>query len=521
VTSPHELIDPAFTALPYRRLAAAALSRARDFGVTHADFRFERVRYQHLSVRDGHLQGAEDSENLGFAVRVVHRGAWGFAAGVALTTDEAVKVTEQAVNVALVAAAMTRTPVELADEPVYDDVAWCSAYDVDPFKVALSEKSALLEDWTRRLLANDTVEHAQASLQQVHENKFYADLAGTSTTQQRIRLQPFVEAHGSRGDHFDSMATLAPPVGRGWEYLGDSPDAWDFDAEVDRLPQLLAEKLAAPSVVAGRYDLVIDPSNLWLTIHESIGHATELDRALGYEANYAGTSFATPDRLGELQYGASSMHVTADRTTPHGLASTGWDDEGVESQSWDIIRDGVLVGYQLDRSMAHTHGATLNAGRSNGCAYADSSAHVPIQRMANVSLQPDPDGPDTAGLVSQVERGIYVVGDKSWSIDMQRFNFQFTGQRFYAIEDGELKGQVRDVAYQATTTDFWRSMSAVGGPQTYVLGGAFNCGKAQPGQVAAVSHGCPSALFRDVRVLNVADEAHWSGAAGAAEGEGS
>jgi TldD protein len=519
VTSSHERIDPGFTALPYRRLAAAALSRARDFGVTHADFRFERVRYQHLSVRDGRLQGAEDSEDLGFAVRVIHRGAWGFAAGVALTTDEAVKVAEQAVNVALVAAAMTRTPVELADEPVHDDVAWCSAYDLDPFDVALSEKSALLEDWTRRLLTDDAVEHAHAWLQQVHENKFYADLAGTTTTQQRVRLQPFVEAHGSRGDRFDSMATIAPPVGRGWEYLNGSPVAWDFDAEIDRLPELLAEKLAAPSVTAGRYDLVIDPSNLWLTIHESIGHATELDRALGYEANYAGTSFATPDQLGELQYGAPSMHVTADRTTPHGLASAGWDDEGVEAQSWDIIRDGVLVGYQLDRSMAHTFGATLNAGRSNGCAYADSSAHVPIQRMANVSLQPDSDGPDTTGLIGQVEHGIYVVGDKSWSIDMQRFNFQFTGQRFYAIENGELKGQVRDVAYQATTTDFWRSMSAVGGPETYVLGGAFNCGKAQPGQVAAVSHGCPSALFRDVRVLNVADEAHASGPSGTAEGE--
>jgi TldD protein len=504
VTSAHDRIDPSFLALPYRRMAAAALSRARDFGVSHADFRFERVRYQHLSVRDGHLQGAEDAEDLGFAVRVVHQGAWGFAAGVALTTDEAVKVAEQAVNVALVAAGMTRSPVELAAEPVYDDVAWCSAYDVNPFEVALAEKTALLEDWTRRLVASDAVEHASASLQQVQENKFYTDLAGTTTTQQRIRLQPFAEAYGTRGDHFDSMASTAPPVGRGWEYL--SSGGWDFDRELAEIPDLLAEKLAAPSVTAGRYDLVIDPSNLWLTIHESIGHATELDRALGYEANYAGTSFATLDKLNQLQYGAPMMHVTGDRTTEHGLATIGYDDEGVETQSWDIVRDGVLVGYQLDRPMAHAFGADLNGGRSNGCAYADSPGHIPIQRMANVSLQPDPDGPDTAGLISQVERGLYIVGDKSWSIDMQRFNFQFTGQRFYAIEHGELKGQVRDVAYQATTTDFWRSMSAVGGPDTYVLGGAFNCGKAQPGQVASVSHGCPSALFRDIRVLNVADE---------------
>ena len=257
---------------------------------------------------------------------------------------------------------------------------------------------------------------------------------------------------------------------------------------------------------AGIYDLVIHPSNLWLTIHESIGHATELDRALGYEANYAGTSFATYDNLGTLAYGSPIMHVTGDRTTEHGLATVGYDDEGVQTQSWDIVRGGTLVGYQLDREMAHTYGAELNEGRSNGCSYADSPGHIPIQRMANVSLQPAPDGPDTDGLISQVERGIYVIGDRSWSIDMMRYNFQFTGQRFFRIEDGQLKGQLRDVAYQATTTDFWGSMEAVGGPQTYELGGAFNCGKAQPGQVAAVSHGCPSALFRDIRILNTTEE---------------
>lgn len=498
-------IDPTFTALPYRQLAEVALSRAAALGATHADFRFERVRYQHFSVRDAHLQGAEDVEDLGFAVRVINDGAWGFAAGVLLEPAEAMRVAEQAVQVAVVAARMTRSPIALAPEPVHADAVWCSAYDLNPLEVPLAEKTGLLCGWTAQLLRARSVEHATASLNQVQENKYYADLSGTSTTQQRIRLHPTVEVHGTHQDRFDSMASIAPPVGRGWEYLVDG--RYDFLGELDRLPDLLAEKLVAPSVVAGTYDLVIDPSNLWLTIHESIGHATELDRALGYEANYAGTSFATPDKLGVLQYGSPLMNVTGDRTTEHGLATVGFDDEGVEGQSWDIIRDGVLVGYQLDRPMAHNAGGTLNGGRSNGCAYADSPGHIPIQRMANVSLQPDPAGPDTAGLISQVERGLYIVGDKSWSIDMQRFNFQFTGQRFYAIENGELAGQVRDVAYQATTTDFWNSMSAVGGPQTYVLGGAFNCGKAQPGQVAAVSHGCPSALFRDVRVLNVSDEA--------------
>lgn len=498
-------IDPGFLELPLQRLAQAALERARDFGVDHADFRLERVRTQHLAVRDGALEGASDGEDLGFAVRVVLRGAWGFASGVELTVDEAVRVAEAAVNVAQVAGAMTTRPVELAPEPTYADVHWVSDYEVDPLEVPLADKAALLGGWTRDLLAGG-VDHATAGLQQVRENKFYADLAGSSITQQRVRLEPVLEAHASdrRTGRSDSMASLAPPVGRGYEALSDG--SFDFDGERAQLPGLLRDKLAAPSVEAGAYDLVIDANNLMLTIHESVGHATELDRALGYEASYAGTSFATLDQLGRLQYGSPAMHVTGDRTDPHGLATVGYDDDGVQTQAWDIVRDGVLVGFQLDRAMAHTYGADLNGGRSNGCAYADSPGHVPVQRMANVSLQPDPEGPDVAGLVSRVERGIHVVGHKSWSIDMQRYNFQFTGQRFYEIRDGELRGQLRDVAYQATTTDFWGAMEAVGGPQTYVLGGAMNCGKAQPGQVAAVSHGTPAALFRGIRILNTSEE---------------
>ncbi|GGO67947.1 TldD/PmbA family protein [Nocardioides deserti] len=506
-------LDPTFTALPHRSLGEVALSRARELGASHAEFRFERVRYQHLGVRDGALQGASDAEDLGFAVRVVHRGAWGFASGVVLTPEEAVRVADTAVQVARVAAAMTTTPVELAPEPTYDDVTWVSSYEIDPFTVPVAEKAALLIGWTERLRAGAAVDHASASLQQVDEHKYYADLAGTRTTQRRIRLQPSFEAMGTSADTFDSMASIAPPVGRGYEYLvgGSAGPLWDWDAELAEVPELLAEKLAAPSVEAGTYDLVIHPSNLWLTIHESIGHATELDRALGYEANYAGTSFATYDQLGTLQYGSPVMNVTGDRTVEHGLATTGYDDEGVATQQWDIVRDGVLVGYQLDRPMAamkpELAGPDHPQGRSNGCAYADSPGHIPIQRMANVSLQPAPDGPSTKDLISRVERGLYVVGDKSWSIDMQRYNFQFTGQRFHEIRDGEVVGQVRDAAYQSTTTDFWGSMEAVGGPQTWVLGGAFNCGKAQPGQVAAVSHGCPTALFRGVRILSTTDEA--------------
>jgi TldD protein len=509
-TVPHE-VDQSFLALPLRALADAALARARALGAEHADFRLEKVRSGALRLRDGRAAGGADTTDLGFAVRVVHGGAWGFASGVDLTMDAAAKVAAQAVAMAklsakVIAAAGSDERVELAPEPVHADRTWVSSYEVNPFDVPDAEKTALLAEWSGRLLAADGVSHADASLLTVQENKFYADTAGTSTTQQRVRLHPQLTAVAVDPDSgdFDSMRTLAPPVGRGWEYLAGGPaGGWDWDAELARIPELLAEKMRAPSVEAGGYDLVIDPSNLWLTIHESIGHATELDRALGYEAAYAGTSFATFDLLGKLKYGSPPMNVTGDRTAEHGLATVGYDDEGVAGQSWDLVRDGVLVGYQLDRRIAKLTGFE----RSNGCAFADSPGHVPVQRMANVSLRPAPDGPSTEELIAGVERGIYVVGDRSWSIDMQRYNFQFTGQRFFRIENGRLAGQVKDVAYQATTTDFWGSMEAVGGPQTYVLGGAFNCGKAQPGQIAAVSHGCPSALFRGVSVLNTTQEA--------------
>jgi TldD protein len=514
-------VDPEFTAYPWRELADAALQRAADLGAGHADFRAERIRGQQIGLSDGKLETLFDADDLGLAVRVVVEGTWGFASVIDLTPDAAARAAAEAVEVARVAAAINTERIELAPEPAHGDVSWVSAYQVDPFSVSVTEKIGLLADWSSRLLARDGIDHVDSSLLQVKECKFYTDGA-TTATQQRIRMHPVVTAVAVEpGGRFETMRTLAPPVGRGYEFLappgagsggpgasavkgeGEAGGRWDFAAELDEIPELLAAKLAAPSVQAGRYDLVIDPSNLWLTIHESIGHATELDRALGYEAAYAGTSFATPDLLGRLQYGSPLMHVTGDRTVPHGLATIGYDDEGVAAQSWDLITGGVLTGYQLDRRIARLQGL----GASNGCSFADSPGHMPIQRMANVSLQPAADGPSTAGLIAGVEDGIYVVGDKSWSIDMQRYNFQFTGQRFFRISRGQLAGQLRDVAYQATTTDFWNAMEAVGGPQTYVLGGAFNCGKGQPSQIAPVSHGCPAVLLRGIRILNTAQEA--------------
>ncbi|MGD1011192.1 MAG: TldD/PmbA family protein [Acidimicrobiales bacterium] len=495
--------DAEFLALPLESVSGAALGRARELGCEHAEVRIERIRTQFVRLRDGRLETSADNVELGVGLRVVKDGSFGFAATVELGTDAAANLANDAVATARASAPAMSESVELADEPSHGEVEWVSAYELDPSKVPTEEKVALLEDWSGRLLRAPGVDHATTEVLSVVEDKHYADLSGTVTTQRRVRVYPVVEAVAvdSQAGGFETMRTLAPPAGRGWEYL--LGDGWDFDHELARLPGYLAERLHAPSVVPGVYDLVIDPTNLWLTIHESIGHATELDRAMGYEAAYAGTSFATPDKLGKLAYGSKIMNVTGDRTVPHGLSTVGYDDEGVEAQSFDLIKDGVLVGYQLDRRIARHVGLR----RSNGCAFADSPAHVPIQRMANVSLKPAPgEGPTTEELVSSVQDGFYVVGDKSWSIDMQRYNFQFTGQRFFKIDKGKIAGQVRDLAYQSRTTEFWSSMAAVGGESTYFLGGAMNCGKGQPGQVAPVSHGCPSALFQGVRVLNTRAE---------------
>src|SRR6476661_3391029 len=406
-------VDPQFRALPLAALADAALTRARERGAQHADIRVERLVTQTISLRDGAVTGVGDETVVGLAVRVLVDGVWGFASHGDLTPERAAATAEQAVEVARTLAPVARERVERAAEPVHADAVWVSAYALDPFEVPTRDKVALLTEWSRRLLASDGVDHVQAGVAQVRECKFYADLAGTSTIQQRVRVAPTLTATAvNRAEGgFETMDSLAAPAGRGWEYL--TGDGWDFDAELATIPELLAEKVKAPSVVAGPYDLVIDPTNLWLTIHESVGHATEYDRAIGYEAAYAGTSFATPDKLGTLRYGSDLMHVTGDRTIDHGLATVGFDDDGVATTQWDLVRDGVLVGYQLDRAFA----PRLGLARSNGCAFADSPHHVPIQRMANVSLQPDPArDTSTAELIAGVERGIYVLGDKSWSI---------------------------------------------------------------------------------------------------------
>jgi TldD protein len=404
-------VDEDFLALPLRALADAALSAARAGGASYADLRVHAITTEVVQLRDGELESAVLDRDIGLAVRVIVNGTWGFASHAGLTPDIAAETARHAVGVAVTLSTLNADRVELADEPVYRDATWVSDYRIDPFTVPTADKIGLLEEYSGRLLAADGVDHVSAMVNTVKEQMYYADSFGSSITQQRVRTMPALEAVAvdAAAGSFESMRTLAPPTGQGWEALAG--DWWDWRTELAELPALLAEKAKSPSVVAGPTDLVIDPTNLWLTIHESIGHATEYDRAIGYEAAYAGTSFATPDKLNRMRYGSPVMNVTADRTVEHGLATIGYDAEGVAAQQWDLVRDGVFVGYQLDRVFARK----LGLPRSNGCSYADSAHHVPIQRMPNVSLQPGREDLSTEDLISRVDDGLYIVGDKSWS----------------------------------------------------------------------------------------------------------
>ncbi|MBB5803919.1 TldD protein [Saccharothrix ecbatanensis] len=488
-------MDHAFLALPLRRLADAALDRARQLGAHHAAAQIVRTRSSHLLLRDARTAASSDTSRTGLSVRLFGSRGRGFASTVELTAEAAVDAADRAWEVAC--AGFT----SFAEEPVHHDAVWVSAYDVNPFDVPESDRAALLADWSTTLLAQAPVSSVLALCNATQENRFYADLAGTTTTQQSIRVHPQVVVAGvhPRTGSMRTLRSVGPPTARGWEYLGGA--GWDWAGEIEAMPDQLAAKLGAGPVEPGAYDLVIDASNLWLTIHESVGHATELDRALGHEISYAGTTFATPDLLGSLRYGSELMTVTADRTAPHGMATTGFDDEGVAAQSWPLVERGVLTGFQFDRSTA----AALGATRSTGCSYAESASHVPLSRMPNVSLAPSATPCSTDDLIAGVEDGIYLAGSDSWSIDATRSDFQFTAQRCHRIRAGRLAEPLAGVAYHSSTTDFWSSLAGLGDASIVTAFGADLCGKGRPAQSAAASHSCPSALFTRVPVHYVGE----------------
>ncbi len=484
---------------PGRDLLMTVLQAARDAGASYADARLGRYRSQSIATRERQVTGVRDAESFGIGVRVLVNGSWGFAATRDLSTTSVQATARDAAQIARAAVAVQKRPVVLAPvTPVTG--TWQTPVATDPLDVPIEEKIALLLAANDAALGVKGVRFVNSSLALLREEKTLATTDGTFTVQTFYRVGPQFTATAVATGDFQSYNHEIAPRGAGWEYV----IGLDLVRHAPEWASHAVEKLSARGVDPGPYDLILDPTNLWLTIHESIGHPTELDRAMGYEANYAGTSFiAPPERhIGQLRYGRDLMNVRADRTQPESLARCAWDDEGVPADEWLLVEKGLFKDYQTTREQAAWISKLTGVTRSHGCAYADSWSNVTFQRMPNVSLLPGDQPIGLEEIISATERGIVIRNRGSWSIDHQRYNFQFSGQVFHEVRNGKVTGMLKDVAYQARTPEFWNSMDMIGGASSYWLGGSFGDGKGEPGQSNSVSHGCPPARFRGVTVVN-------------------
>jgi TldD protein len=484
-------------------LVAEALNAARDAGASYSDVRIGRYRRQNINTRERQITGVSDSESYGLGIRTIVNGSWGFAATNNMTKEGVVKAAKEAARLSRAARSAQKRPVVLAPAPAVQGT-WMTPITRDPLDVSIEEKVALLFATNEAALKVKGVRFVTSGLQLLREVKTYANSEGTATTQTFVRVGPtfLATAVGSAG--FQQYEEELAPRGAGWEYIA----SLDMPGHAAQWAEIAVEKLSARSVDPGRYDVIINPQNLWLTIHESIGHPTELDRAMGYEANFAGTSFVAPPEkmLGKLKYGSPLLNIQCDRTQEGSLARVGWDDEGVAADKWLVIEKGMFKDYQTTREQAAWISRLNGVTRSHGCSFADSWDSVQFQRMPNVSLLPGDKEQSLEDIVAATDRGIVIKNKGSWSIDHQRYNFSFSGQAFYEVKGGKITGMLKDVAYQSSTPVFWSSMDMIGGPKSYVLGGAFNDGKGEPQQLNSVSHGCPPARFRNINIVNTGRE---------------
>lgn len=512
---PLQAIHNGIDAAAKKQLADIALNAAKQSGASYADVRIGRYLNQFITTRENKVQNVANTESYGVGIRVIANGSWGFACSDSVTKENIAKVAQRAVAVAKANAKIMATPVQLAPQQGYGEVNWKTPVEKNAFEVPVKEKVDLLLHVNSIAMQNGA-SFINSAILAVNEQKYFASTDGSYIDQDVHRLYPFfnVTRIDKTTGKFETRRSFSSPVGMGYEYLIPTADnkvsgvvtryknRYDILEDVKNATADVQEKIKAKSVEAGKYDLVLDPSHLWLTIHESVAHPTELDRVLGYEANYAGTSFLTLDkwRSGNFQFGSNIVNIVADKLQPGSLGAVGYDDEGVKCGEWDIIKNGVLVNYQAIRDQAHI----LGLKASQGCCYSQSWADVQFQRMPNISLRPGADNLTVDDIIKDVKKGIYIIGDGSFSIDQQRYNFQFGGQTFYEIKDGKIVGMLKDVAYQANTQEFWNSCVAIAGKSDYRLGGAFNDGKGQPPQSNAVSHGSSTTRFNGINVINTA-----------------
>jgi TldD protein len=512
-----DLLNP--MAVSFKKaLADAALNAATQAGASYCDVRIGRYLNQFITTRDLNVENITNTESTGVGVRVIAGGAYGFAATNTMHPDAVAAAARQAVAIAKANAKLQTEPVQLASVKGVGEVAWATPIKKDWRAVPVKEKADML------IAANKAGLEAGASfmtanLFQINQQKYFASTDGSYIDQDIHRLWAPINATAvdKATGKFRSRSGLGAPVSMGYEYFDVRAQdkvraaggvttlytkSYDVIEDARLAGKQAREKLSAKSVEPGKYDLVLAPEHLFLTIHESVGHPTELDRVLGFEANYAGTSFATLDKwqTKKFKFGSERVNIVAERTTPGSLGLIGYDDEGVRAKEWDIIRDGVLVNYQATRDQAHIIGEK----ESHGCSYADSWSSVQFQRMPNVSLAAGKARLTPDEMVKDVKKGIYIIGRGSYSIDQQRYNFQFGGTLFYEIRNGKITNPLEDVAYQSNTQEFWNACSATCDERDWRMGGSFFDGKGQPSQVSAVSHGSSTTRFNGINVINTA-----------------
>ena len=485
-------------------LVLLALDAVKAAGANYADVRITRGQSESISTRERQITGVGKSETYGIGIRALVGGSWGFAATRDLRKDAVTKTAKEAAAIAAGNNNINPNKTTLAPVKRVPDGRWITPHEIDPFTIPIEEKAALLFKTNEEALRVKGVRFVTSSINSIKESRLLGTTDGSMIQQTFMRLGPNVTVTAVPADNSDFQtrsATLAP-MGKGWEYIV----SLQLSENVLRWAEEAVMKLSAPPVEPGVWDLVLHPSHLWLTIHESIAHPTELDRAMNYEANYAGTTFLAPPEkvLKKFKVGPDFMTIMGSRSEPGGCATCGWDDEGVPAQSWPIIDKGIFVNYQSTREMVDWISSITKVRESQGCSYGQDWASIPFQRMPNVSLMPNSKDISEDEVIAATKHGIYIEGDGSYSIDQQRYNFQFGGQVFYEIKDGKRVRMLRDVAYQARTPDFWNSLSMIGGKSTYKLGSSFSDAKGQPMQLNAVSHGCPVSLFRNVNVISTA-----------------
>ncbi len=507
------LLDQWLDTSAKKQMADTALNTAKSKGASYADVRIGRYLRQFINTRERSVENIANTESYGIGIRVLVNGSWGFAATDRTDRDSIVRTTEAAIRIAKANAKLQSEPVQLAPQQGYGEVSWQTPVQKNGFKVPVKEKVDLLMH-ANEIALSSGASFISNSLFLINEQKYFASTEGSYIDQDVHRIWPTftVTKTDKASGKFETRNALSAPVGMGYEYLEPLEsekikglfnlyrNRYDLLEDVKTAAMQLEEKLKAKPVEPGKYDLVLDPTNLFLTIHESVGHPTELDRVLGYEANFAGTSFLTLDKWksGNFNFGSPIVNFLADKTQRGSLGAVGYDDEGVQCGEWDIIKNGILVNYQTIRDQAHI----LGLKASQGCCYADNWDSIQFQRMPNVSLQPGKTPLKVKEMIKGIEKGLYMFGRNSYSIDQQRYNFQFSSQLCYEIKNGEIGGMVRGAAYQSNTREFWNACTQICDESDYRLSGSFFDGKGQPSQVSAVSHGCSTTKFSGVNVIN-------------------